>query len=703
MEAAECGAAALGSILAYHGLHVPLERLRLDCGVSRDGSKAINIVKAARTHGMIASGYRKEPAGLRTLPLPMIVFWELAHFVVVEGFGKGKVYLNDPATGPRTVSDAELDASFAGIALTFEPGPNFRKGGERPSLTHSLRTRLAGSSVALAFCVIAGLALVLPGLVVPAFTRIFVDDVLVRSLDSWLRPLLLAMVLTALVRGALTWLQQHYLLRLETRLALTTSSRFFWHVLRLPVEFFSQRFGGEIGSRVAINDRVAQLLSGELATNVLNLVTIVFFAAVMLRYDVTLTVIGLLICALNFGILTLVSRRRRDTNRVLLEEQGKLLGTGMWGLRSIETLKASGSESDFFARWSGYQVKALNVQQELGLYNLVLSVTPPLLSALNTVAILAVGGLRVMDGRMSVGMLAAFQTLMASLVEPVNRLVNLGSTLQEAEGAMSRLDDVLSSRTDAGLLPGPPPAEGAAARLSGHLEIRNVSFGYSLLEPPLLAGFDLHLRPGARVAVVGPTGSGKSTVARLVAGLYEPWEGEVRLDGVARRELPRRLVAASVAMVDQEVFLFEGTVRENLTLWDPTVSEEEIVQAAKDAAVHEVIAARRGGYESPVEEGGRNFSGGERQRLEIARALLARPSLLILDEATSALDPSTEERIDDNLRRRGCTCLIVAHRLSTIRDCDEIVVLDRGTILQRGTHEELMRAEGPYAGLVRAT
>ncbi|HEU0302037.1 MAG TPA: NHLP family bacteriocin export ABC transporter peptidase/permease/ATPase subunit [Longimicrobium sp.] len=716
MEAVECGAACLAMILAYHRKLVPLEEVRVACGVSRDGSKASNVVKAARAYGLVAKGFKKEPAELRALPVPMIVHWNFNHFVVLEGFGRGKALLNDPAHGPRAVSEDEFDQSFTGVALTFQVGPEFVAGGEGRSLAASLGRRLAGLHGAVAYVVLAGLALVLPGLLVPTFSRVFVDDVLVKGMADWVAPLTWFMAATALVLAVLTLLQQRYLLRLETRLAISTSARFLWHVLHLPLQFFTQRFPGEIASRVGINDRVAQLLSGELATTALAAIMVAFYAALMVSYDPVLAALVVATGGLNMAALRFVSQRRTDLSQRLLQDRGKAIGTAMGGLLNIENLKATGSESDFFGRWSGYYAKAANAQHQLALQTTLLAAVPPLLLAVSTALLLGLGGMRVMDGDLSMGMLIAFQALMLAFLAPVNSLVNMGSTLQEVRGDMNRLDDVL--RATAGGAGAPPPAEPhavpadeaeawsgvevPASRLSGHLELRRVSFGYSRLEPALIQDFTLTLRPGARVALVGGSGSGKSTVARLVSGLYEPWAGEVLLDGIPRGRIPRPVMTSSFAVVDQEVFLFEGTVRDNLTMWDPTVPEPDLVEAARDACIHDDVSARAGGYASRVEEAGRNFSGGQRQRMEIARALVNRPAVMVLDEATSALDPAVEQEIDDNLRRRGCTCLIVAHRLSTIRDCDEIVVMDQGKIVQRGTHDELKDADGPYRELIAA-
>ncbi|MGE3803931.1 MAG: NHLP family bacteriocin export ABC transporter peptidase/permease/ATPase subunit [Gemmataceae bacterium] len=699
MEAVECGAAALGSILGYHGRFVPLEELRLNCGVSRDGTKASNILKTARSYGLKAKGFSKEPDDLVDMPLPQIVFWNFNHFVVVEGFGRNKVYLNDPAMGPRTVTRREFDESFTGVVLVFEPGEEFKRGGSPPSLLASLRRRLVPFKVALRFMLLAALGLTLLGLVVPAFTRIFVDQYLVGQLSTWVKPLLVAMGITALLSAAFTALQRYYLLRLENKLALTSSYRFFDHILRLPIEFYQQRYGGEVGTRVQLNDRVSQLLSGELATTVFNLLTVVFFVILMLFYDVWLTLLGVSIACFNLLALRWVSRKRVDLNQRLLQERGKQFGAAMSGLQMIETLKATAAESDFFSRWSGHQAKVLAADQSVGWYTALLTVVPPLLVGISTASILGVGAVRVMDGQLTLGMLIAFQLLMTSFTHPFNELVHLGGSLQEVAGEMNRIDDVMRHRA---LEPNrlPNPTVRSPAQLSGLVEVRNVTFGYSRLDPPLLENVSFTIRPGARLALVGSSASGKSTIAKLVAGVFQPWQGEILFDGKRPAEISSGVLHQSLALVDQDIFLFEGKVMESLTLWDSTVPEADVLQAARDACIHDDIVSRPHGYESKVEEAGANFSGGQRQRLEIARALVNNPTILICDEATSALDPVTEKNIDNNLRRRGCTCVIVAHRLSTIRDCDEIIVLERGKIVERGTHDELCALGGHYHRLI---
>ncbi|MFP4661665.1 MAG: NHLP family bacteriocin export ABC transporter peptidase/permease/ATPase subunit [Halanaerobiales bacterium] len=732
MEALECGAAALAMIFSYNGKNIPLEQLRTDCGVSRDGSKASNILKAARAYGFIAKGYRMEPENLKEKDGPFIVFWNFNHFLVVEGFYKNKVYLNDPASGPRVVSYQEFDQSFTGIVLTFEPGEDFKQEKNQKSTHNSLKNRFKGSEKALLYILFISLMLVIPGLLIPVFSRVFIDQILLAGKESWLEALLTGIFMTAVLRGILTWLQQYYLLQLETKIAVKSSAAFLWHILRLPIRFFTQRIPGDISDRISGNDRVATLLSRELATALLGCITALFYFILMLYYDPFLSTIGLVVVFINFLFLQLLANKRENINNKLLVERGKVVGTAMSGIQIIETLKATGSESDYFARWAGYHAKWLNSEQEMSRSTQYLIAVPELLQLLTIVVILILGSYRVLSGSMTVGMLVAFQFLMISFISPINDIVGLGSRIQEVKGDMNRLDDALDYEIDpyiendtdfnddnideVGLNKDEvniaqvksvtsndyvdSSSQTAVVKLSGDIKIKELSFGYNPLEDPVVKDFSLELKPGSRIALVGGSGSGKSTIARLISGLYLPWTGTILFDGRERQEIPRMLAANSIAYVDQEVSIYEGTVSENIRLWDDTIPESEVIRAARDACIHELITGRPGAYDSKVEEGGRNFSGGQKQRLEIARALVNNPTILILDEASSALDPRTEKKIDENIRKRGCTSIIVAHRLSTIRDCDEIIVLKDGVIVQRGTHEELKDLDGDYARLI---
>jgi NHLM bacteriocin system ABC transporter peptidase/ATP-binding protein len=690
MEPVECGAASLSIILSYYGKFVPLEELRLACGVSRDGSKASNIVRAARNYGLTSSGFKKEPSELRSDTFPVIVFWNLNHFVVVEGFGDGHVYINDPASGHRAVSEEEFDKSFTGVVLTFATTSDFKPDGDAPSGIRSLQKRFVNTHKEIIFLVIAGVALVIPGMLIPIFTSIFIDDYLVGGMKSWLGPILLGMTITAMFRGMLTWLKKHYLLRLKTKISLTSSANFYWHTLRLPVVFFTQRSAGEISSRVGINDRVAHILSVDIANAILDVLTAIFFCIIMFFYDVWLTLLSIAIVSINVWVLRQISEKRNSINQILAMDAAKLTGVSMNGIMVMETIKSSGMESDFFSKWAGFQTKLVNSTQKMALSSLTLGILPMLLTALSTALVLGLGGLRVMDGYLTIGMLVAFQSLVASFIQPVNSLVNLGGKIQEVLGDMNRLDDVLRYPSEQRHVQMDDLAHTLKAKIEGTVELKSITFGYNQTSPPILDNFSLKINPGQRIALVGPSGCGKTTVAKLIMAIYQPWQGEILFDGLSRKDCNHEVLTNSLSAVDQDIAFFRGSVRDNLTLWDHTIPDAAIIAAAKDACIHETIVSRKGGYDGMVEEGGNNLSGGERQRMEIARALVTNPRILVLDEATSALDPNTEKMVDDNLRRRGCTCVIIAHRLSTIRDCDEIIVLDKGQVVARGNHEALI-------------
>ena len=700
MEATECGAASLSMILAHYKLWLPLEKLRQECGVNRDGSKASCVIRAARNRGCNANGYRWKADRLKEVgKFPLIIHWEFNHFVVLEGIKGDTVYLNDPAMGRRTVKWEDFRTSYTGVALDIVPNENFKPEGRRYNIFKAVAEKLAQDKWAVLFILLLNLGMIIPGLASPVFSQIFLDDILTRKHPDWMFNFCLAMTVSWVVCGTMTWLQAVILTKWQRKLTLADSSSFFWHLLRLPMQFFNQRYAAEVASRVSFNESIAGVLSGPAATAVLNLLVAIFYLLLLLQYNVTLTIIGVFFSSVDIIIFFALRRHLTDLNMKIQQDAGKGYGVTMNGLMMIETIKANGNEADFFSKWAGYKAKVLSASQDAALWQMTATIIPTLLGGINGALIMTLGGFSIMDGAMTAGMFMAFQNLMGSFQAPVGALLSLGSTLQSTEMQMQRLDDVRRYEID-DLNCREEEVSDHVDRLNGDLELREIDFGYSPLEKPLLSKFSLHIEPGHWVAVVGESGSGKSTVAKVVTGIYEEWSGEVRFDGKLRREIPRAAIVNSVAAVDQDIFQITGTVTENLTLFDSSIEKAEVIRAAKDACIHEDILQLEKGYDSQVSEGGLNFSGGQRQRLEIARALAINPSLLILDEATSALDPMTEQIVLENIRRRGCSCLIVAHRLSTIRDCDEIIVLEHGEVMERGTHKEMMKHDGPYRRLI---
>jgi NHLM bacteriocin system ABC transporter peptidase/ATP-binding protein len=704
MEATECGAASLAMVLAYYKKFITLEELRISCGVSRDGSKANNVLRAARKYGLTAKGFSKSPEDLRNMKMPVILHWNYNHFLVLEGFKGNEVYLSDPASGKRRVTWQELDDCFTGVVLTFEPGPDFKPGGQKPNPMNSLRRYLKGSEIAITYLVLIGLLLVLPGMLLPMFSRIFFDEILLAGKKDWLTGLLIGMGVTVVFQGLLLWLQGYYLQRLQTKLTLSTSGKFFWHILRLPIAFYSQRYAGDVAERMTCNLNVSSLMSGKLAKSVLSIFLVIFYLWIMLQYNLTLAMVGICAAICNVLVLRFASTIFADQSQKMGQDQGKMITSVMSGLKSIETQKATGAESDFFTQWAGYFAKVVGNQQKFGVLQQYLSLAQILSKTITDAIVLMYGAYLVIQGSLTIGTLMAFQTVMSGFIGPVADLTEMGTSIQNLRGDINRLDDVYRYPLDDQFKPAATKARiPVTYKLKGYVDIRGLTFGYNPLDPPLIENFSLKLKPGSRVALVGSSGSGKSTVAKLVAGIHKPWSGEILFDDIKREELPREVINNSISVVDQDIIVFAGSLRDNINLWDITVPDGEIVHAAKDACIHDDISQRQGGYDYPMIEGGANFSGGQRQRLEIARAMANSPSVIILDEATSALDPLTEKLIDESIRRRGCTCLIIAHRLSTIRDCDEIIVMEYGKIVQRGTHEALKEDQaGVYARLIKA-
>lgn len=701
MEALECGAASLCMILAYYGKWVPLERARIDCGVSRDGSNALNLVRAAKNYGLSANGYKLEPEQLQKQgTFPCIIHWNFNHFLVLDGFSGNKAILNDPARGVVRVSMEEFADSFTGVCILFAPTPAFQPGGEKKSVLHFARSRLKGTGGAIVFVLLTTVITAITGIINPAFSRIFTDRLLTGRNPDWLIPFIGIMAGIAAIQVIVSILDALQRLKIEGKLAIIANSKYIWHVLRLPIEFFSQRMAGDVSMRQSLNEGIASSLINIFAPLLLDFVMLILYLVVMLRYSVLLSAIGIFSIVLNLVMAQLISSQRINLSRVQMRNMANLNSTAMAGIEMIETIKASGAENGYFEKWSGYQA-AVNTQNvRMSNLNHLLGMVPELITQLTNAAVIIAGVSLTMQGHFTVGMILAFQGFMTSFTEPAMSLVGAGQSLMEMRTDMERVEDVMQYPPDVRYDDADVTDEGAFGKLSGRVELKNVTFGYSPLAPPLIENFSMTLEPGSRVAFVGPSGCGKSTLTKLISGLYKPFSGEILFDGKPAGSYRREVFTGSLAVVDQNIILFDDTVRNNIKMWDDSIGDFEMILAARDAQIHEDIIKRAGGYDAAVTGGGRDFSGGQRQRLEIARVLAQDPTIVILDEATSALDAKTEYGVVSSIKARGITCIVVAHRLSTIRDCDEIIVLDRGKVVERGTHDELYSHNGLYTELV---
>lgn len=701
MEALECGAASLAMILAYYDKWIPLEQVRSDCGVSRDGSNAANVLRAARSYGMIAKGYRYEPEELKKYgKFPCIVHWNFNHFVVLNGFKKDKAVLNDPAKGNYTVSMKVFDESFTGICLMFEPGDNFEPSGKPKSMMSFARERMKGSAVAVAFVILTSIISNLIGIINPAFSRIFLDRLLTGVNPEWFMPFIMALALIGIIQLVVSWISAVYSLKINGKMDAVGNTTFMWKVLRMPMEFFSQRMAGDICQRQSSNSNIAKTLVSTFAPLLLNTIMMIFYLVVMLRYSLVLTLIGLISIVVNFFVSRIISAKRVNITRVQMRDAGKLAGTTVAGIEMIETIKAAGAENGFFEKWAGYQASVNTAQVKYARLNQYLGLIPSAVSGITNIAVLMLGVYLVIQGEFTIGMVMAFQGFLSSFQAPAMTLISAGQTMQEMRTEMERIEDVMKYPTDVEYAEDEKDDGREYSKLSGNIELKNITFGYSKLAKPLISGFNLTLKPGQRIALVGGSGSGKSTIAKLISGLYKPWSGEILFDGKPMSEIDREVFTGSLAVVDQDIILFEDTIANNIKMWDKSIEDFEMIMAARDAQIHEDIMQRENGYQYKITEGGKDFSGGQRQRLEIARVLAQDPTIVILDEATSALDAKTEYEVVKAIKDRGITCIVVAHRLSTIRDCDEIIVLDYGEVKERGTHEELMKQGGLYTKLV---
>lgn len=704
MEATECGAASLSMILGYYGRHMALEQMRIETGVSRDGCNAKNILRAARKFGLEAKGYRKGLKELMQCKPPCIIHWNFNHFVVWEGM-KGKyAYINDPAIGRRRLTVEEVDNCFTGVVIVFEKTARFEKQKGEKTLFSFIRNRLKGQYTAIAAMVLIGVWLVFPGLVIPVFSQVFIDDILLGGNTRWITVFLLVMAFTVLFQAALTYYRGYLLQKLQNKMSLVSAHTFLTHLLRLPMAFFDQRYAGDLVQRVGNNNNVSAFLAGDLAETALNVLVAAFYLILLLAYSPILTLIG--ICSIVFHVILMKfsSGVIENATMKMQQDEGKMIGSVFAGLNITSTLKASGAENAYIGRIMGYYAKTILLEQKLGNVQQILNAIPAAVNEITNVLVMMIGGVLVIQGQMTAGMLVAYSSLLGSFTEPVNQLVGFIRKIQTLKADMSRVEDILKYEEDEKFRESVSKEQAPVpmtTKLTGEVELKNIAFGYSILEKPLVENFDFHLDSGSSIAFVGASGCGKSTVSKIVSGLYLPWEGEILMDGVPYDRIPKEVMASSIATVSQSITLFSGTIRDNLTMWNRNILDEDLVKAAKDACVHDVITTKPGAYDFVLSEGGTNLSGGQRQRLEIARALVSNPSILIMDEATSALDPIVEKEIMDNIKRRGCTCVIVAHRLSAIRDCDEIIVMEHGRIVQRGSHEELAGKEGHYQRLIQ--
>lgn len=702
MEALECGAASLAMVLAYYGKWIPLEQVRLDCGVSRDGSNALAMMLAARNYGLNANGFRYEPDYLRDNgTFPCIVHWDFNHFVVVNGFKGNKVFLNDPAKGSIRVSMEEFDEKFTGLCVLFSPSETFVPGGKPKSTLSFAKKRLVGCGAAIAFVVIMNIITALIGVINPVFSRIFMDRLLTGRDPEWHVPFIATMAAFGFIQILSQLISAIYSRRIDGKMSVYGTTSYVWKVLHLPMDFFSQRYAGDILSRRSGNASISHSLIYTFAPLALNACMMVFYLAVMLKNSVILTAIGISSIVINLFVSRAISARRVNISRVQMRDAGKLGSCTTSGIEMIETIKASGAEEGYFQKWAGYQASVNTQKVRFARLNQYLGSVPSFVSALTNTIVLAMGVYLVMEQKFTLGMITAFQGFLGSFLAPASTFISTGQTLQELRTDMERIEDVMEYRDDDNGACHYYSGEGGYKKMRGTVEMRHVTFGYSRLSDPLIRDFSLKLTPGSRVAFVGESGCGKSTLAKLLSGLYSPWEGEILYDNRPMKEIDRNVFTGSVAVVDQDIILFEDTIASNIRMWDTSIKDFEVIAASMDAQIHEDIMARDNDYEYRMTEGGKDFSGGQRQRMEIARVLAQDPTIVILDEATSALDARTEFEVVNAIKDRGITCIIIAHRLSTIRDCDEIIVLRHGEVIDRGNHETLYAKDGYYKELVQ--
>ena len=701
LEALECGAASLAMVAAYYGKWVTLEKVRTDCGVSRDGSSAANIVKAARNYGFKVNKYMRDPESIRKKGVfPCIIHWNFDHFVVLNGFRGRYAYINDPARGTVSVSEEEFDRAFTGITINIVPGEAFQPDGNRQSVLYAAVKKLRMTGTGLEVAGAASFLLALIGILYPIMSGFFIDELLDGHGSRLRFGFTVVMLILAVLQLAAAWIQTIYQLRAKGKLSVIGCSTYMWKVMQLPMEFFSQRSVSDVFIRMDMLESLAASLTNLFAPLVMNTVTIVLCIVLMLRQSPVMTAISVCALVVNLFLSGFIARTHENTVRVMERDREKLNAETLSGLSMIETIKVSGAETSYFEKWSGFQAAANTQKVRSERADTLLSKISEVLAQIAYFVLMLLGLRYVMQSRFTLGAVWTFLGFLSLLMSPVYSVSGARKQLQTMRTQFERVEDILQNPSNSSIADPPAGMTEGIYKLKGDIELKNLTFGYSRLAEPVIRNFSFSIRAGSSVAVVGASGCGKSTLSKLISGLYEPWEGEILFDGKRRNEISREVMTGSVAVVDQDIMLFEGTIEHNIKMWDKSIEDFEVILAARDAQIHGDVMAREGGYQAKLAADGRNLSGGQRQRLEIARVLAADPSIIILDEATSALDAKTEYDVAHSITNRGITCIIIAHRLSTIRDCDEIIVLDKGSIVERGTHEALMKRGGRYKELV---
>lgn len=699
LEALECGAASLAMVMAYYRKWVPLEQVRIDCGVSRDGSNAKNILKAARSYGFNAKGFVYGTAMLKEkATFPCIIHWNKAHFVVLCGFKGNKAYINDPAKGFMKVKMEDFEKAYTGICLILTPGENFEAGGKKKSMMQFARKRLVGAGSLVLFFVLVTIITHVIGIFNPIVKQVFVDTLLGGKNPEWLLPFIIFISVISGLQILTAFVDAIYRYKIRGKLALVGSTTYMWKVLRLPIEFFSQRMAGDIQKRKNENASIAETLIDVFAPLVFNSIMLVFYLVFMLSKSVILTALGVTTVLINVIVSYRVSAEKTNIARVQSRDYALVAGMTSKGIEMIETIKVSGAEDNYFYTWNEAQENASNQKLKMARVSQVFGLLPSVLVMLVNYGVLVIGVYLTIKGEFTVGSVLAFQGFLGSFLSPAMMMINSGQTIQEMRTQMERVDDVMEYPVDKNI---DREIKGEYRLLEGNIEIKNITFGYNRLDKPVISDFSLKADKGRVIAIVGGSGSGKSTLSKLISGLYGVWSGEILYDGKRIEEIDHEVFVASVAVVDQDIVLFNDTIENNIKMWDKTITDDEMIRATKDALIYDLIMSKQYGFREKLLEGGKNISGGERQRIEIARALASEPSIIILDEATSALDAKTEYEVVKAIKARGITCIVIAHRLSTIRDADNIIVLEKGKIIEQGRHEELMQKRGCYYDLIK--